>query len=382
MAFIKQIQRANTVYEITPQSVAAQFDSTESYAVGDYVYFDGQLYKCTTAHTGAFVSSDFTAVTVGEELASISGGGGDGLTEDIKQALLQIAEKVAYIDASGQTYYQALYDALYPPADLVSISAVYTQSGTVYDTDSLDDLKDDLVVTATYDDSTTQTVTAYTLSGSLTVGTSTITVAYGGMTDTFTVTVTATPASAIYDWDLTSSMTDSVGSVVATTNGTQDENGVTFTGSGKYIEFGGVMAVDRTYEIDVDHIARSSSNLSRYARLFMVDADSNTATGGNGYIISGTAKSGDLFYMGTWDTNVIVSNSIDVNGSYYDGSTVGFYISSDKHISVYKDGVLLGTSTSTIANTGTNIYIGSTGSDYFDDALFTGLRVYGGNIYA
>ena len=33
-------------------------------------------------------------------------------------------------------------------ASLVSISAVYTQSGTVYDVDLLDDLKADLVVTA------------------------------------------------------------------------------------------------------------------------------------------------------------------------------------------------------------------------------------------
>ncbi len=77
-------------------------------------------------------------------------------------------------------------------ATLTSISAVYTQSGTVYDTDSLDSLKTDLVVTATYSDSTTATIAAtdYTLSGTLTEGTSTITVTYGGKTDTFSVTVT------------------------------------------------------------------------------------------------------------------------------------------------------------------------------------------------
>lgn len=76
-------------------------------------------------------------------------------------------------------------------ATLESISAVYTQSGTVYDTDSLDSLKSDLVVTATYSDSSTETVpsTDYTLSGTLTEGTSTIYVVYGGKTTTFTVTV-------------------------------------------------------------------------------------------------------------------------------------------------------------------------------------------------
>lgn len=80
-------------------------------------------------------------------------------------------------------------------ATLSSISAVYTQSGIVYDTDSLDDLKADLVVTATWSDSSTSTVasTDYTLSGTLTTGTSTITVSYGGKTTTFTVTVTEVP---------------------------------------------------------------------------------------------------------------------------------------------------------------------------------------------
>lgn len=92
-------------------------------------------------------------------------------------------------------------------ATLSSISAVYTQSGTVYDTDSLDSLKTDLVVTAHYSDSSTSTVasSAYTLSGTLTVGTSTITVSYGGKTTTFTVTVSAdvsyVQSGLIHRWD-------------------------------------------------------------------------------------------------------------------------------------------------------------------------------------
>ena len=114
-----------------------------------------------------------------------------GLTNDIKVALLNCFQKVAWIDGNGQTYYDALEDALYPPANLVSISAVYTQSGTVYDNQTLDSLKSDLVVTAHWDNQTTTTVTDYTLSGTLVEGISTITVAYGGMTTTFIVNVTA-----------------------------------------------------------------------------------------------------------------------------------------------------------------------------------------------
>ena len=76
--------------------------------------------------------------------------------------------------------------------ELSYISAVYTQSGTVYDNDTLDSLKSDLVVTAHYSDSTTSTVASadYTLSGTLTVGTSSVTVTYEGKTTTFSVAVT------------------------------------------------------------------------------------------------------------------------------------------------------------------------------------------------
>lgn len=117
---------------------------------------------------------------------------GSGIPEDVKVALLDCFENVAWINDDGQTYYDALYAALYPPKTLVSISAVFTQgSAVIYDTDSLDTLKQYLTVTATYDDSSTGVVTNYTLSGTLTVGTSTITVLYSGKTTTFDVTVSA-----------------------------------------------------------------------------------------------------------------------------------------------------------------------------------------------
>lgn len=120
-----------------------------------------------------------------------------GFTPEVKAALLQIAAKVTYIDEHGQDYYDALDAALNPPLNLAYISAVYTQSGEVYDNDSLDSLKADLVVTAYYTNGTSETLSssAYTLSGTLVVGTSTITVSYGGKTDEFNVTVTA-------HWDL------------------------------------------------------------------------------------------------------------------------------------------------------------------------------------
>lgn len=118
---------------------------------------------------------------------------GSGLTAEVKQALMDIFEHIGglYTDANARTYIENLRTALYPPTNLDSISAVYTQSGTVYASDSLNSLKADLVVTAHYSDLTTETITTYALSGTLTVGTSTITVTYGGKSTTFTVTVTS-----------------------------------------------------------------------------------------------------------------------------------------------------------------------------------------------
>lgn len=115
----------------------------------------------------------------------------DGLSTDVKTALLACFEHVGWTvdEDERNAYYTALETALHP-ATVTSISAVYTQKSIVYDTNSLDVLKSELTVTATMSDSTTRVVTGYTLSGTLTAGTSTVTVAYGGVTTTFTVNVT------------------------------------------------------------------------------------------------------------------------------------------------------------------------------------------------
>lgn len=79
---------------------------------------------------------------------------------------------------------------------LVSIDAVFTQGNTIITTDSaLSQLRDMLVVTGTYSDGSTKTVTAYSLSGTLTEGTSTITVSYSGKTITFDVEVSRSGTS-------------------------------------------------------------------------------------------------------------------------------------------------------------------------------------------
>lgn len=122
-----------------------------------------------------------------------------GLSEEAKAALLACFENVAWANESGQNYYDALHDALYPATGLVSISAVFTQgSAVINEGDDLNTLKQYLVVTGYYGDGVSQVITDYALSGQLTEGTSTITVTKEGKTATFTVTVTGDPVLTVY----------------------------------------------------------------------------------------------------------------------------------------------------------------------------------------
>ena len=122
-----------------------------------------------------------------------------GLSEEAKAALLACFQNVAWANESGQDYYDALHDALYPVTGLVSISAVFTQgSAVINEGDDLNTLKQYLVVTGYYGDGISQVITDYALSGQLTEGTSTITVLKEGKTATFTVNVTGDPVLLVY----------------------------------------------------------------------------------------------------------------------------------------------------------------------------------------
>ena len=230
-------------------SLARQFSSSTAYTLGEHVWYNNTLYKFTASHAaGAWLGTDAVTVAIGDEIVEINDkiednseeislvksnlaamstaeasdvdkaliaktitdgkvtewdfseiGSGTELSDAVKLALLACFQKVAWIDEHGKTYYDALHDALYPT--VASITAVYDGTGhTVYDTDTLNSLKSYLTVTATYDDSSERIVHDYALSGTLTAGTSTITVTYQNVTTTFTVTVVHNAASltAVY----------------------------------------------------------------------------------------------------------------------------------------------------------------------------------------
>lgn len=84
-----------------------------------------------------------------------------------------------------------------PTKTLSSISATYS-GGDVEVGTAVNNLAG-IVVTAHYSDGTSQTVTGYTLSGTIAEGSNTITVSYGGKTTTFTVNGVAESSDGV-DW--------------------------------------------------------------------------------------------------------------------------------------------------------------------------------------
>lgn len=120
--------------------------------------------------------------------------GTSGLTVAQVNALNGMFKVAAYIKSDVSAEYSAFKTAFgiedsgetEPEKTLTSISAAYSGGNVAVGT-SLDALTG-IIVTATYSDGSTATVTGYTLSGSIAEGANTITVSYGGATATFTVT--------------------------------------------------------------------------------------------------------------------------------------------------------------------------------------------------
>lgn len=122
------------------------------------------------------------------------------MTDRAKYALLDLFNKVAFAVPDVSAEVAELNTALFSLDEVVGVEASYNQGKTIWDqgVSSLDDLKVDLTVKAVYGDGTKVKIQNYTLSGTLTAGTSTITVGYMGFIDTFDVTVTVYGSKTSY----------------------------------------------------------------------------------------------------------------------------------------------------------------------------------------
>lgn len=158
--------------------------------------------------TATFTQGD-TAVYIDTTLSSLkpmlnviakySDGSSKTITDYTLEGTLSIGTSVVTVNYGGKSTTFNVVVSESTSAELTSISAVYTQGDkVVYDTDSLESLKNDLVVTAHYDDETSTIISDYTLEGTLAEGTSIITVNYENKTVTFSVVVIKSNISYTY----------------------------------------------------------------------------------------------------------------------------------------------------------------------------------------
>ena len=160
---------ASTVAGMTDHDKIYVYVGSESgYTSGNWYYWDGSAWTSGGVYNSQALETDDTlsvsgmaadAQAVGDAISRAS-----GLTKSIKETLLACFQNVAWANANGQTYYSNLFAALYG-GGVARISAVFTQGqNTIYSHDSLDVLRQYLVVTAHLDSNTNIVVEDYELS--------------------------------------------------------------------------------------------------------------------------------------------------------------------------------------------------------------------------
>ena len=235
-----------------------------------------------------------------------------GITDSAKEALLNALAHVAWIDEHGQDYYNELEDALYPPTSILYITAEFDQgTAVIYDSDSLDSLKQYMTVTAFFNNGNSAEVTSYTLSGTLAPGTSRIMVEYEGRSTKISVQVTRTPGTIAVVNNLTNATTsnpatsiqegDSYSATITVDSG--------FMISSVLIRMGSLDITSTAYSNGNIYIEEVTDNLEITVVAVAVTVLSITAT----YTQSGTV----------YDTDTLDSLKADlvVTASWSDGTT-------------------------------------------------------------
>lgn len=323
--------------------------------------------------------------------SSSGGGSGGGITENVAQALLTCLEHLVWTDENGQTYYDDLAMALEesaapvdptPGKTVISISATYTPSGSVKQNSALSALKADLVVVAEYSDGTSAEVSAYTLRGSLaTIGTATITVSYGGQTDTFEVQVVG---DYLYQWDFTNGDIDDIvqGVSAQPANVTLDGEGAHFASASSRILLPGIYDYNREYEIDIasmEHAGDTAHN-RRVVTVNKAGSSGVANTWSSGLMIARSNNKWQLYVMGSWNapTGDWIS---DLN--YFSGSTLKIRVDATGKWALYKGNTYLFTTSSAFTKDPDNphLMLGSstatsgTMAETYTNMIITGVRV-------
>lgn len=148
---------------------------------------EGTLTATVVIAEGYELGAAGVTVTMGNEILSdVVNIQGNTIYISIPVVTGNVVIKVPTVNLNGGTDVPDV-----PQIVLDSIAIGYNQgTTTIFESQDVEDLRRYLTVTGIYSDGTTATLTDYTLTGPLTAGTSTITVAKDGKSSTFTVATT------------------------------------------------------------------------------------------------------------------------------------------------------------------------------------------------
>lgn len=171
-------------------------DAIESILLAAQKRIDSMVVDDTLTQQGVAADSKMVGDRFSQLSEEIGKQTGAGLSTEAIDKLEEVGNYLAYTTADGGSKWTELISILRNGSSggdsgdtdvtLTSIFATYT-GGEVTTGTALSDLTG-IIVTATYSDGTTKTITGYTLSGEILEGENTITVSYSGLTTTFTVT--------------------------------------------------------------------------------------------------------------------------------------------------------------------------------------------------
>lgn len=207
---------------------------------------------------------------------------------------------------------------------LSSISATFNQgSNKIYNTDSLDTLKNYLTVTATYSDNSTKTVTDYALSGTLSVGVSTITVTYSNKTTTFNVTVSEVE-TPVTTYTITNNLTNVVtnNSSASVTEG--NSYVATLTANSGYTLDNVTVTMAGT-DITSSCYSNGSINISNVTGNIIITASATKTSTGAAVNYFRDELLG-TFSTGTWENKVMIPDQVIPAGQYvsFECNVAGF----------------------------------------------------------
>ena len=274
-----------------------------------------------------------------------------------------------------------------------SISAVYTQGNTVvYSNTPLDNLKNNLTVTVSYSDGTSVITTDYTLSGTLSVGTSTVTVTYADKTTTFDVIVSegdditltseglnvyiqaqdgciSTTSDSVcilnladnskiynndYDNKLSTNMYDSENKSL---NFTKD-NMLTIKGSKYLVSLGG------SYTLET--MIKTSTLVKSSVKFVVVNFDATENVGGTAFVCR-TGNIIEASYRPLKGTTVPIKTTLDINNTWTNLTAV--VNSTDNTFSFYVNGILVNSTNITkYASVAKPVSVNAVGNQNFRDA--------------